>query len=227
MYTGVRGYGKPSGGIKAQWMWHAGLEVMHRIVISPQFLLGWSQSSSCTLSEVWHQHKNNNNLLHAWINVTLRGRNWHRVNKKTTKKQRKQQTGKKEDEKRQLEIDVHESHRCQRRNRDGWSCTVSLHHTSGLPHPYLHMQTTGLNLKENQISLVSHSKQTALYKSSLSSCLQCCTFCHAVPHCVCILWNTPVCADIFLHWVIVSEVEGKWIPAVHLQGLADTTEDLI
>lgn len=99
MHTGVWGYGKPSGGIKAQWMWHAGLEVMHRIVISPQFLLGWSQSSSRTLSEVWHQHKNNNNLLHAWINVTLRGRNWHRVNKKTTKKQRKQRTGKKEDEK--------------------------------------------------------------------------------------------------------------------------------
>lgn len=52
---------------------------------------------------------------------------------------------------------LRQSHLFQRRIQDGWSCSFSLHHTSGLPHPFLHTHRTKWNLNLQSVSLVSYN----------------------------------------------------------------------
>lgn len=108
------------------------------------------------------------------------------------------------------------SHQFQKKIQDGWSCTVSLHHTSGLTHPFL--QTGGgrgeeglFNLKENQITGVVHINQNdksvrglghGASISILGTCLQRCTFCHPLHHGTCFINH------IVLHWHISALSHG-------------------
>lgn len=116
------------------------------------------------------------------------------------------------------------SHLFQRRIQGGWSCTVSLHHTSGLPHPFLHTHRTkwNFNLKDNQIRLVLYifirsvrqqCKKTAPCMEPIHPFWEHAVYSAALfvtQRCTVgdVLLLTSSGADIFLQWVMVSELSN-------------------
>lgn len=114
------------------------------------------------------------------------------------------------------------SYQCQRRIQGGWSCTVSPHHTSGRPHPSLHAHRTKceLTIKDSQISLVWYiliknvSSIRRLRPGAINPFWAHAVYSAAlfVTHCCSVgdvLWITPSCADIFLQWVMASELPNS------------------